>query len=149
MPALSRATEEEKRLMLRDLLVNAGVETSDASDWGDAELAGRLITEIDAPGLKIVAAIHRGDGTMDIVAKPEPQVVRAGSDFTWDDPQLLGEPLDFGWEVIEEWVRRLNELRIIRQRTHDQRGGFGEVSLTSLGRLLVRWSVRAEDGAGS
>jgi hypothetical protein len=58
-------------------------------------------------------------------------------------------PLPYTWVVLEEWVRRLREMRLISIGSHagnpDAPGGegFGGLALTELGGLLVRWTVRA------
>lgn len=56
LPVLARATQETKRRCLRDLLLHGATTPPDSPDWGEAELAARMIAEIDAPGLALLSA---------------------------------------------------------------------------------------------
>jgi hypothetical protein len=49
-------------------------------------------------------------------------------------------PLDYGWEVLQEWVWRLKERRLLGLGTGSGRG-FGAVQLSELGYFLVRWGT--------
>ena len=59
LPAVSRAVSEERRAALRNLLINATTVESGSPEWDAANLAARLIEEIETPGLAILAALSK------------------------------------------------------------------------------------------
>jgi hypothetical protein len=159
-PLIARATNEDKRSRLRDLLVNAAQLEEDDQRWEEADLARELIAEIEGPGLAIMAALGRTPEAflpprgglpvpdVHLVSRPEPQLIRR--QMTWDEEDwssitLAGERIGYDWTVIEEWARRLREKRLMLFRSHDARGAFGGVHLTSLGQMLVRWALQSAE----
>ena len=151
LPRLSRATNEDVRMRLRDLLLNATALPAASPRWEEAELARQLIEEIDGPGLAIVAALgrcpdaSRADWSarpvpqVSLVSRPVPQIVTGELD--WDNLPSPTNPLGYEWAVVEEWAHRLRERRVILYHSGDARGGFGGIMLSHLGLLLVRWSL--------
>jgi hypothetical protein len=141
-PSLVRATRNEKRERFRDLLLNAATLPPDSAEWEKAKLAGQLLAELEAPALAVLASVahYIGAQPASIVSLPRPQVVNQES-FSWDSPSPGLLVIDFDWSVVEEWMRRLREKRLIGFQSHDARGGFGGVYLTELGKMLVEWTV--------
>jgi len=77
-------------------------------------------------------------------SRPHPYVHDGTVDLNHHDWEKVANPyhaLHYDWTVIEEWVRRLKEMRLIGPGSGDARGGFGAVQFSSLARLLVRWTV--------
>jgi hypothetical protein len=62
-------------------------------------------------------------------------------DHDWEKIADPHHPIQYDWTVVEEWVYRLKEMRLIGLGSVDSRGGFGAVQLTKLGDMLVRWTV--------
>jgi DNA-binding transcriptional ArsR family regulator len=140
LPKLARAASNAVRERFRDLLVNAAQVPTGDHRWGQANLAEQILSELDEPAITILTLLVRANTSsyVDIVSAPVPQVVPAGS-FQWQSPQLGCHPIGADWPVVEEWLRRLRETRLIIYRSHDGRGAFGEVRLAQLGQLLVDW----------
>jgi hypothetical protein len=141
-PHLVRATRNENRERFRDLLSNASTLPPDAPEWEKANLAGQLLSELETPALAVVACLARFTGPQPagIVSLPKPQVV-SQNDFLWESPSLGPFVIDFDWPVVEEWIQRLRERRLLGFSSVDARGGFGGLYLTELGKMLVEWSV--------
>jgi hypothetical protein len=139
---LSRSIDEGKRLRFRDLLTNAAQLRPDDAQWEAAALAARLLSEIDAPGLAILAAISQAgsEQSVSLVSRPRCQVVCGR--FDWERPGEPQHALAFEWPIADYWARVLRERRMIRYASHDSRGGFGDVQLAELGAFLIRWTMR-------
>lgn len=140
-PALSKATNEDRRQRFRDLLLNASQTRAGDASWEEAKLASDLLSKIDPPGLAILAAIARSasQSFLSLMSLPKPQVFEGA--FDPRHPQLHHE-LGYEWPVVEEWARRIRTMRLIDWGEHMASVGYGRVQLTDLGKLLVRWIVR-------
>ncbi len=140
-PALGRAVTKEKRERFRDLLINAAALSEDSPEWDDAELACKLLGEMETPALAIVASIARcvESNRITLTSRPVPQVFCGN--FDYDKPGDPQHVLPYDWVVVEYWARWLKERRIIHYSTRDARGGFGGVALGGLGRFLINWTV--------
>lgn len=139
---LVRATEAAKRERFRDLLLNAATLPPGSAEWEKAKLAGQLLSELEAPALAVIAAVsgYREAHPPSVVSIPKVQVVNPDT-FSWDSPSLGFLHIDYDWAVIEEWVRRSREKRLIEFGSHDVRGEFRGVYLPQLGKMLVEWTV--------
>jgi hypothetical protein len=138
-PAIAAASSEEKRKRLRDLVYNAAVLAEDDPSWNDVDLAADLVGKIDPPGLSVLAAVGLINGQVIIAMDPEPTVYV-------DDPssafksKVLAE-LPYSPVAIEEWGRRLQQMRLIYVGSHGVDGTLAAVQLTPLGTLLIRWAT--------
>jgi len=139
-PALSRATNEDKRQRFRDLLINSAELPPGSEGWEEAHLAGDMLQAIEPPGLSILAAIARCQKIypLTLTSRPSPQVYE-DDDFDYENPKGPHHPIQYEWIVVEEWAKRLREMRLISFQSSDVRGGFGGVQLSDLGRFLVKW----------
>ncbi len=143
-PRVARETSEQRRRCFRDLLVNAASIESGSAAWADANLAADMIAGIEPPGLAIIAALNRCSAQQNYLSsEPSPRVFDGGQEFT--KPTDTFFVIDYGWPVVEEWVYRIKEQRLIWLTSGDARGGFGGITLTPLGRFLVEWGMRATD----
>jgi hypothetical protein len=145
-PELSRSASETKRHRFRDLLTNAAELPDESDGWEEASLASRLLKEMEAPALAIIAGVERCEPSTQVTlsSRPVSQVFCGRLDY--DNP---GEPqhvLPYEWVVVEFWARWMREKQILNYQSHDARGGFGNVSLAQLGRFLVKWTMRDERG---
>ena len=140
-PDLSRATDQQRRQRFRDLLLNAAKLPPESSEWSEATLASELLREIDAPGLAILAAVARASKPypLTLTSLPEPQLYE--DEFDYDNPSGPQHPLNYDWTVVEEWARRLKEMRLLSFQSSNARGGFGGVQFGPLGKFLVRWVI--------
>ena len=149
VPEIARATAEDSRERFRDLLFNAATIPAGSTEWRGVELAGELLSEIDAPGLAILAVLGRCPEAhlpttnpvpnVQLVSRPVPQVVVGMFDF--NNPGELQHTIGYDWPIVEECTHRLHEKRLITFSSVDARGGFGNIHLSTLGQLLVRWSL--------
>jgi hypothetical protein len=143
LPTIARATNEDVRARFRDLLVNSATLPEGDGRWAEAQLAEQLLSEIDAPGLAILAQVARYNGRRPaaLVSKPVCQIV-SEKDWDWENALAGAYVIGYAWSVIEEWARRLREQRLVTYASHNSsQGGFGGVALDDLGELLVRWTV--------
>lgn len=147
VPAVYRETSDEKRERFRDLIVNGFTTPAGDPAWSEAELAKRLLLAIDPPGLTIIAALGRSpERSNSLFSKPSPHL--QPGDFGPGDALGKTAALPYTWVVLEEWVRRLREMRLLGIGGHgassDSPGGqnFTGLTLTELGRALVHWTVR-------
>ncbi len=140
-PALSRSTNEDRRQRFRDLLLNAAQTPSGDPSWEEVKLASTLLDAIDAPGLVILAALSKTNpqNRFDVVSVPTPQVFEGRFDF--DNPPGTHHVLPYEWRLIDEWVSRLREMRLIDTRGGFGRGGHSQVCLTDVGKMLIRWTL--------
>ena len=58
-PALGKAINEDKRRHFRDLMTNVIIDNQNDGKMDEANLCARLLDEIDAPGLKILACAYQ------------------------------------------------------------------------------------------
>lgn len=149
LPQLGRTTNDDKRTCFRDLLTNATSLDAGDAEWEQADLAKKLLTELEGPALATLAALAKlkDPEAVALVSRPLPQLVTE-SEFDWDNPIKGDFVIGYDWPVVEEWWWRMNEMRLVTHKTGDGRGGFGGIGLTRLGRLLVRWAV-GDQGLGA
>jgi hypothetical protein len=144
-PPLSRSSNEDRRRRFRDLILNAAQLQPGDNRWEEVYFASNLLNSIGAPGLAIMAILSRcKNERVQVFSRPCPYVHDAEDDLINHDWTKIAEPhfaIHYDWTVVEEWVRRLTEMRLIWLKGSDARGGFSNVQLTELGQLLVRWSV--------
>ena len=55
-PAIGRTTSEDKRSLLRDLLLNAAALPPSDPEWESARMAGELLSALEPPSLSIIGA---------------------------------------------------------------------------------------------
>jgi hypothetical protein len=161
VPLLARATNEDKRQRLRDLVFNSALVPPGHSDWGEAELAARIVSEIDGPGLAIIAAIGLlPSEAVTMWSLPSPAMFQGDHNFRAEQGGVLVPPddlprvhLNYAWDVLVEWMIRLGNsgLRVCQSRWGDAGGrgdgttvGYG-LEVRPLGRLLVRWILASEE----
>jgi len=139
-PDLSRATNEEKRLRFRDLLINATKKTTDSTKWDEAHLAADLLKEIDAPGLAIIAGlnIYGREKHVTITSQPTPRII-GEKENTLDGKHY---EIPYEWPVVDYWLRALRGKRIVMYSSHGKGPSYGGVILMELGRFIVDWSVK-------
>jgi hypothetical protein len=120
---IARATSEDVRARFRDLLTNAAQVPSGDVRWGEAELAEQLLSELDGPALAVLAAVARlrGDNTTIVLARPTPHVA-AWKSLNEPQPELQSIAVSYAWPVMEEWIRRLMEKRLIGGGAHSDVG---------------------------
>lgn len=152
-PALSRAVQEEKRARFRDLLINAAPLPPDGAAWEETMMVSGLLSQIDAPGLAVVAALSRNPTNRSTVtALPSVRVYDADTSVAEirERSEELGQyhVIPFAWPIVEEWTHRLREMRLLGYQSSDARGGFGTVYLSDLGFMVVRWTLRQEHNSG-
>jgi len=152
VPSLSRAVREEKRARFRDLFINAAPLPAGDVAWEETMMVSRLLSEIDAPGISLLVALSQNvAGLSTLTAKPSVRMydVDVGIPDILARPEALGvyHEIPFAWPVVDEWMIRLSELRLVYSKTNDAGGGYGSVSLRALGRMLVHWAVRGDDTA--
>lgn len=143
-PSLSRSTDEAKRACFRDLLRSAGELEQGDPKWSEADLAARLLEELESPALVILAAIARcaapRSNTLTLTSRPTSQVFEG--EFNHDNPGGPQHAIPYDWIVVEYWARILKSRQLIWYGSHDARGGFGDVGLAALGDFLIRWTIR-------
>lgn len=149
MPQIARSTSEERLRAFKNILINASRLNSGDSEWDNSRLACDLISEIDAPGLAILAGLAkcRKSQTL-LVFQPNPRIVDGGVDekgIELNDSVLPFYEVNFDPVVVEEWARRLQSKRLISTRSHIGDRGWGGVALTQLGKFLVHWAEKDRD----
>ena len=143
-PIIGRTTSEEKRSMLRDLLLNAVSLPPSDPKWESARMAGDLLSALEPPSLAIVAALHqlnaRDSVTGELERDGDSGVIRLT-----DDPGKVVQ-LHYHWFVLEEGYRRLtaNQPRIIIAGSHG-RDTYQGTALTPLGDFLIAWATVETD----
>jgi hypothetical protein len=153
-PALGRATHEDKRQRFRDLLLNATQIHDSDWQWQEADLAARLLTVIEAPGLALIASIfpiapeieaHRRSPAWFYLDYEDdwrraPTLVSLapaiGFNETWDTP------LPYPYVLLSEWVERLARRRVFETGENDG-GTLKGFRLTDLGRSFAQWAIDA------
>jgi hypothetical protein len=148
-PPLSRSTNEDRRRRFRDLILSATQIPSGDARWEEVYTVSRLLDSIGGPGLSVLATVSRcSNRLVYIYSTPTPYIYDGTPDGKPEEYAKLfqdyGKPyhlLGYQWNVIEEWVYRLREMRLVGTQSSDARGGFGGVQLTGLGQLLIRWAV--------
>lgn len=142
-PEIARSVSEERRVLLRNLLSNAVIALNGSKHLHGADLAAKLILEIDPPGLVVLSELSKCKSKNSYIAsQPTPRIYDGGEAF--DKPTAIVYTIDFEWAIVEEWTMRLRGQRLIGFNSSDARGGFGGLQLTGLGRLLIEWSRSVE-----
>jgi hypothetical protein len=148
-PYIAKSTVEAKRIWFRNLLVQAAHTPALATNWDEADLAADLLIEIDPPGLEIISLLYRADysgkGTV-VILEDKPILA-----FWPENEPKPSKIIHFNYHtvVIEEWMRRLVDLRIIRYSSPIHRKtkegkiagklGHTDVEITRLGKILITW----------
>jgi hypothetical protein len=148
VPRVYRAESEEKQRRFRELLLRSAALPSGDSEWESARLASELLDQLEAPGITILGALadvaSRGEAQIRwwVLASPEPQVFSPPEEnASHFDTTDLQHALGYAWAVIDTWMRRLVDLRLVTgQRERDT--AWTHVSLTSLGSFLVSWILQ-------
>jgi hypothetical protein len=143
LPELGRSTNEHQRKRYRDLLLKASQIEPNSELWQDANLCATLLSEIHPPGLVILGALARSAVSQNtLVSRPEVRLYEGQV----DPAQLNGKfvQIPYEWTVIQEWMYRLKEKRLLGIGSADARGGFGGVTLSELGRFFVNWVDHTE-----
>lgn len=154
---IGSATAEAKRQALRDLLVNAAARQPTPEAMEASTLALRLLEQIEAPGLEILAKVGVSDHAAMIDTGVYPtRVVRSFDELNTPSG---GKRLSYGVPIVIEWVHRLGELRTIRfsepiRQKLESGGtrataGFSELTLTTLGHLLLTWAETPSTSSAS
>ncbi len=105
-------------------------------------IASRFLI-IDPPGLAILSGVSRvaRNDNAKMSADPSPHL------FNRRAPEgqqpVDSYPLDYGWEVLVEWVWRLKEKRLLGLGSASGRG-FGALGLSELGEFVVKWGTTKE-----
>ena len=151
---ICKATAETKRVWFRELLLHAALTPSRDPKWEEAQLAGELIEQIEAPGLEVLGELHRRIGNSNlqaVVLFDNPPTLALWQDD--DSEPTNAYQLSFESAVVQEWLRRLGELRVINYQQPVRRKmakrdsyknpmhGGDKVRFTELGQLLVRWGM--------
>jgi hypothetical protein len=136
-PALSRANQDAKRQRFRALLINAAQLNAGDERWNDATLAADILEGIEPPGLAILAAMTRSHSVESrIRTRPSPAVFEIDQDP--ESPTATGYAIPYDPVIVQEWLTRLREKRLIFWR-QDPGNGYDGVFLTDLGKLFVLW----------
>ncbi len=142
-PRVARETSERRRQFFRDLLINATAVPPGSPKWADANLVSDMIASIDPPGLAILAGVSRfpRNDNAKMSSDPSPHV------FNGRTPQgqqpVESYALDYGWEVLAEWVWRLKEKRLLGLGSVSGQS-FGALQLSELGEFVVKWGTAKE-----
>ena len=145
-PAAARAKNEEKRCMLRDLLLNVVTLEEGASEWESAKLAAELISDLEPAALALLAAVEFTGP----VAKPDRVDLARREDGGVELRLKSGTrsiAIPFEWLVVEHAYRKISsEPRLVTAGAHG-RDVYEGVALTSLGDFLISWARDAEGRA--
>lgn len=145
VPAIAKASNETKRRMLRDLLLHAVVTPPDDPLLDEAELAMRLVQEIDPPGLALIGAAAVLDAQQMLVRTDGPVFAWApeGAQAPYelpppDEPRV---PLPYSPAVLAEWSRRMNpEGLCVFSGMSSSAVGFLTTPLPNA-QLIARWAI--------
>jgi hypothetical protein len=145
LPDLGRSTNEERRQRYRDLLIKSAQLQPGSVLWQDATLCAGLLRDIEPPGLAVLGALAKSPNPQNtIFSKPSPRLYTSEVDFA--EPKGDFILLPYQWILIDEWVVRLREKRLVGLSSRDARGGFGGVYLTDLGRFFIEWVMEKPTG---
>ena len=144
-PVASRSTSEEKRRMLRNLLLNAVTVEAGSATWESARLAAELIADLEAPALAIISGLDRlgacGDTRADLALAKD----GAGGQLRLkaDDTALI--EIDFDWLVVDHEYKKISsEPRLVKAGSHPE-DRYEGIALTRLGEFLVKWARSAPE----
>lgn len=139
-PQVARSVSEERRIVLKNLLLNAATIPAGRPKWDEAALMAEIVRETDTPGLNVLAALSQCTNQSNYVScNPSSRVYDGGTE--WKKPTDVYFELPYEWTVVEEWCYRLKERRLIGFNSGDHNGGFGGVYLTPLAKRLVAWTT--------
>jgi len=140
-PAAACAVEEDRRILFRDLLLNASQLPPSDPEWESARLAAELVAELDTPALAIMAGLDRagarGEETAYLQRNGDTAQIRYGEDETID--------LHYNWFVIEKAYRHLSmdfAPRLVVAGAHGKYT-YEKIAITAFGEFLVDW-IRAK-----
>ena len=140
---LGDATNEDKRERFRDLLLNSVSLPEGDREWESARLAGELLNQLEGPALHILSGLV-AEGALEkelrtVLRLPQPQItnyhVRSQEQF---DATEVNRPLDYEWAVVDAWMSRLVELKLISGQSCAAKA-WTNVALTALGVFLTKW----------
>ncbi len=150
----SESTNEDKRKRFRDLLVNSVTLPEGDPQWESSRLAATYLEQLEGPAFSILAAIAAENAFDDSANKvsisrhPEPQVSRlSGQNASDYDTDVVYHALGYEWAVVQSWMEKLLELKLISFGTSAGAKGFGQIQLTVKGSFLVRWTISDTDQA--
>ena len=146
-PAARRTGSEDKRRMLRKVLLNASALETGNPDWEAARLAAELVSDLEPPALAVLAALDRmgtkSTGRIELARDGEMAEVR------WNrSPQSEGGPvfrkripIPYDWLVVEHAYRRMSVSypRLVQAGAHG-RDVYQGMGLMPLGSLVIRWA---------
>lgn len=157
-PSISRETAEEKRKWFRDLLRNVAMTPAGDPKMEEARIAAELIKQVNAPGLEILAKLNSP------VYQHKSVIVsldrRAAIAILQGESNVMADitPLSYDLGVVEIAIRQLKSHELITGSspivlrkagyTTGHMTGYGEVQLTNLGRMFVRWGGDCTTGGG-
>jgi hypothetical protein len=142
-PVISRATSEQKRRFLRDLLFNSVQLKTGEVEWESARLAGELIAPLEAPALAILAALNQVKGK----ALIRPTEGGSSAEVAAGGPNGTVS-LPYPWLVVDQAYRQLSENSSARLVVLGGRGSHGvETWLTDLGQFVLRWAQADSSGS--
>ena len=146
-PAVAGSTSQQKRRLLRDLLLNAVRLESADPQWESARLAADLLSPLSYAAVEVLAALHRLDSResgklaeLRLPAPPDRPVV-----VLEDESQ---PPIEMSYErfVVDEGYRQLTETsarRLVVAGAHG-RNKYEHIGLTELGTFVIEWAVDAD-----
>ena len=152
LPLIASATKEEKRRAFRNLLLNAAVTSPHDDSVDEADLALRLVSEIDAPGLALIAAFGQlASDTIIVRNAATPFAFRGIHDQDSDKEPPPESPiveLPYAFSVLDEWrsrfVPRTNGgLGLFHVSGVSPKGSF-RMTGNDRARLIVRWGYWAD-----
>jgi hypothetical protein len=148
-PAASHATTDEKRRLLRDLLLNAVTLPEGHTEWESARLAARLIAGLEVPEIAILVGLDkigaRGNSHAELRA-----VGPSSCELALTERVGASVPLPFKWLVIDQAYRRVSSAPArlvisgpgaVKRYTH--------LALTELGEFVVDWARAGQVDADS
>ena len=112
-------------------------------------MTSNLISQIDMPGLVLVAALSKSPAgkVSTLSSRPSPRVyvadVSIGDIIERPEEIATYQEIPFPWPVVQEGAHRLREMRLLGSQSSDGRGGFGGLYLTELGFMLAGWTASA------
>lgn len=137
-PAIGRETNEDKRRLFRNLLINAAHLTPNDEHWEDGQLAGLILKEISNAGIAILAAIERveeaapADTEFTLKVKYDPVSVIVDENGT---NRCLAEcAIDYSTPVVQHAVRQMRDADLLAHTRPDD-----WLILSDLGQMVVRW----------
>ena len=141
------APSEQKRRLLRDLLLNAVPLVDGDADWESARMAAELIVTLEVPALTILAVLAQVGARGNILAELRSVDGGNSAEVVCREPPGESLPVNYNWHVVDQAYRKLSgtpaRLVIAGSRGLDKIEG---TSLTSLGEFLIEWATRPAEG---